>query len=116
MPANLENSAVVTGLKKVSLIPILKKGDAKECSNYHTIPFISHASKVIIKILEAVHKLRTSRCTRWVLKRQRKQRSNCQHSLDHKVTRTFQKNIYFCFIPLTVWITTNCDKLLKRWE
>ena len=41
MPANLENSAVVTGLEKV-FIPILKKGNAKECSNYRTIALISH--------------------------------------------------------------------------
>ena len=39
MPANLENSAVATGLEKVSFIPIPKKGNAKECSNYHTIAF-----------------------------------------------------------------------------
>ena len=53
MPANLENSAVATGLEKVSFIPIPKKGSAKECSNYHTIALISHASKVILKILQA---------------------------------------------------------------
>ena len=53
MPANLENSAVATGLEKVSFIPIPKKGNAKECSNYHTISFISHASKVMLKILQA---------------------------------------------------------------
>ena len=53
MPANLENSAVATGLEKPVFIPIPKKGDAKECSNYHTIALISHASKVMLKILEA---------------------------------------------------------------
>ena len=53
MPANLENSAVATGLVKVSFIPISKKGTAKECSNYHTIARISHASKVMLKILQA---------------------------------------------------------------
>ena len=53
MPANLENSAVATGLEKVSFIPIPKKGNAKECSNYCTIALISHASKVIFKILQA---------------------------------------------------------------
>ena len=52
MPANLENSAVATGLEKVSFIPIPKKGNAKECSYYHTIALISHASKVILKILQ----------------------------------------------------------------
>ena len=53
MPANLENSAVATGLEKSVLIPIPKKGNAKECSNYCTIALISHASKVMLKILQA---------------------------------------------------------------
>ena len=53
MPANLENSAVATGLEKVSFIPIPKKGNAKECSNYHTIVLISHAGKVMLQILQA---------------------------------------------------------------
>ena len=53
MPANLENSAVATVLEKVSFIPIPKEGNAKECSNYCTVEFISHAGKVILKILQA---------------------------------------------------------------
>ena len=53
MTANLENSAVATGLEKSVFIPIPKKANAKECSNYHTIALISHASKVVIKILQA---------------------------------------------------------------
>ena len=52
MPANLENSAVATGLEKVVFIPIPKKGDATECLNYHTIALISHTSKVMLKILQ----------------------------------------------------------------
>ena len=52
MPANLEESAVTTGLENVSFHPIPKKGNAKECSNYHTIALISHASKVMLKILQ----------------------------------------------------------------
>ena len=52
MPANLENSAVATGLEKVSFIPIPKKGNAKKCSNYCTIVLISHTSKVMLKILQ----------------------------------------------------------------
>ena len=52
MPANLENSAVVTGQWSV-FIQIPKKGNAKECSTYHTIALISHASKVMLKILQA---------------------------------------------------------------
>ena len=50
MPANLENSEEAT---ESVFIPIPKKGNAKECSNYHTIPLISHASKVMLKILQA---------------------------------------------------------------
>ena len=53
LPANLENSAVATGLAKSVFIPFPKKGNAKECSNYHTIVLISHASKVMLKILQA---------------------------------------------------------------
>ena len=48
MPANLENSAVATGLEKVHF-----HSDPKECSDYHTITLISHASKVMLKILQA---------------------------------------------------------------
>ena len=53
MPANLENSVVATGPEKSVFIPIPKKGNAKECSNYCTIALISHASKVMLKILQA---------------------------------------------------------------
>ena len=53
MPANLENSTVATGLEKVSFHSNPKKSNAKECSNYHTIALVSHASKVMLKILQA---------------------------------------------------------------
>ena len=53
MPANLENSAVAQDWKRSVSIPIPKKGNAKECSNYRTIALISHASKVMLKILQA---------------------------------------------------------------
>ena len=49
----MENSAVATGLEKSVFIPIPKRGNAKECSNYHTTAFISHTSKVMLKILQA---------------------------------------------------------------
>ena len=52
MPANLENSAVATGLERSVFIPDPKKGNGKECSNYRTIALISHASKVMLKILQ----------------------------------------------------------------
>ena len=53
MPANLENSAVATGLEKVSFHSNSKERQYKECSDYHTIVLILHASKVMLKILQA---------------------------------------------------------------
>ena len=53
MPANLENSAVATGLENVNFHLITKKGSAKECLNYQTIALILHARKVTLKILQA---------------------------------------------------------------
>ena len=57
MPTNLENSAVATllsfGMKSSVFVLIPKKGNAKECLNYHTMALISHASKVILKFLQA---------------------------------------------------------------
>ena len=53
MPANLENSAVATGLEKVSFHSSPKKGNAKECSNYCTNALTSHNGKVMLKILQA---------------------------------------------------------------
>ena len=103
MPANLENSTVATGLKKRSVfIPVPKKGNAKECLNYHTIVLISHTSKVMLKILQArlqqymncelpdVHTgFRKGRGTR-------DQIANICWIIDK--TRELQKSIYFCFI------------------
>ena len=101
MPAYLENSAVATGLEKVIFHPIPKKGNAKECSNYCTTAIISHASKVMLKILQARLQqfnlelpdiqagFRKGRGTRdqianicWIMEK----------------ARELQKNIYFCFI------------------
>ena len=53
MPANLKNSVVATGLKRSVVIPLPKKGSAKECLTYCTIALISHASKLMLKILLA---------------------------------------------------------------
>ena len=53
MSANLENSAVATGLEKFSFHSSPKEGNAEECSNYHTIALISHTSMVMLKILQA---------------------------------------------------------------
>ena len=74
--------------KRSVFIPIPKKANAKECSDYHTIALISYASEVMLKILQArlqtVCEPRTHRCSSWIQKRQRKQRSNCQYLLDHR--------------------------------
>ena len=63
-----------------------------------------------------VHEPRTSRCSSWIQKRQRNQKSNCQHPLITEKAREFQKNIYSASLTmlklLTVWTTTNCGKFL----
>ena len=102
MPANLENSAVATGLEKVSFHSNPKEGHAKECLNYRTTVLISHASKVILKILRA----RLQQYMNYELpdvqagfrkgRGTRDQIANI-HWITEKV-REFQKNIYFCFI------------------
>ena len=102
MPANLENSAVVTGRKRSVFIPVPKKGNAKDCSNYCTIAFISHASKVILKILQA----RVQQYMNWGLPDVqagfRKGRGIRDQIANicwiREKAREFQKNIYFCFI------------------
>ena len=52
MSANLESSAMATGLEKSVFIPVPNKGNAKECSNYHTIALISLAGKITLRILQ----------------------------------------------------------------
>ena len=112
MPANLQNSAVATELEKVSFHSNPKERHAKECSNYHTIALMSHASKVMLKILQArlqqymnceLPDVQAGFNVCWIIEKMRE----------------FQKNIYFCFIDYTkalkVWVTTNW-KFLKRWE
>ena len=109
---------MATGLEKVSFILIPKKGNAKECSNYHTIALISHTSKVMLKILQARlqqyvnHEFPDVQAGFIKGKRNRDQIANIRWII--KKAREFQKNIYFCFIfmpkPLTVWITINCGK------
>ena len=102
MPANMENSAVVTGPEKVSFIPIPKKGNAKESSDYRTIVLISHASKVMLKILQD----RLQQYMNWELPdvqaEFRKGRGTRDQIADiHWIiekARELKKNIYFCFI------------------
>jgi len=119
MPANLQNSAVATEWKRSVFIPIPKKGNAKECSDYCTIALISHASKVMLKILQArvqqygncelpdvkagFRKGRGARDQianiRWIIEKSRVPEKTSVSALS-----TMPK-------PLTVWITINCGKL-----
>jgi len=118
MPANLENSAVPQDWKRSVFIPIPKKGNAKECSNYHTIALISHASKVMPKILQARlqqyvnHELPDVQAgfikdrgpeiklpmSAGSLKKQKSSR------------KTYVSALLTMAKPLTVWITINCGK------
>ena len=88
--------------KRSVFIPIPKKGNAKECSNYHTIAFISHASKVMLEILQARlqqyvnHELPDVQAGFRKGRGTRDQIANIR--LIIKKAREFQKNIYFCFI------------------
>ena len=101
MPANLEHSAVATELEKSVFIPIPKKGNAKECSNYHTIALISHASKVMLKILQARLQHYVNRELPDVQAGFRKGRGTRDQISSIcwiiRKAREFQKNIY-CFI------------------
>ena len=99
---NLENSAMATGLIRPVFIPIPKKDNAKECSNYCKTTFISHTSKVMLKILQAR--------LQWYMNQElpdvkigfikgrgtRDQIANIWWILEK--ARELQKNIYLCFI------------------
>ena len=100
MPANLENSAVATGLERVIFIPVPKKGNPKECSNYCTIALISHASKVMLKILQARLQQYVNCELPDVQARFRKGRGTRDETANIHwiIERESQKNIYFCFI------------------
>ena len=102
MPANLENSAVATGLENVSFIPVPKKGNAKECSNYRTVALISHVSKVMIKIHQARLLQYVNRELPDVQAGFRKGRGNRDQIANIRLimekAREFQINISFCFI------------------
>ena len=101
MPANLENLAVATWLEKSDFISIWKKGNAKECSNYHTIALLWHASKVMLKILQArlQHMNRELSDVQAGFRRGRGTRDQIANICwIIKKAREFQKNIFFCFI------------------
>ena len=100
MPANLENSAVATGLEKGSFHSS-PKGSAKECLNYRTIALISHASKVMLKILQARlqqymnHELQDVQAG---FRKGKGTRLNCQHLLDHlKSKRVPEKHLLLLY-------------------
>ena len=98
--------------KRSVFIPIKKKGNAKECSNYCTVVLISHENPS--SEASAVHELRNSRCTSWIQKRQRNQRSNCQHSLNHRESKGIPEKNCFCFIDYTkAFDCVNHNKLWK---
>ena len=116
LSANLENLAVATGPEKVSFHSNPRKGNAKEYSNYHTVALISHASKVMLKILQA-------RLQRYVncelpdvqagFRKSRGTRDQIAniHSIIEKA-QEFQKNIYFCFIDYA----KDCVDHNKLWK
>ena len=110
--------------KRSVFIPVSKKGNGKECSNYHTNALISHASKIMLKILQA----KIQQYMNWELPDVQDGFRKCRQTRDQianicwiiKKAREFQENIYFCFIdyakPLILWILTNCGKFFKWWE
>ena len=110
--------------KRSVFILIPKKDNAKECSNYCTIVLISHASKIMLKILQAG----LQQYMNWGFPDVQAGFGKGRGSKDEiasicriiEKAREFQKNICFCFIDYTkaliVGITTNCGQFLKRWE
>ena len=109
--------------KRSVFFPIPKKGNAKECSNYRTIALISHASKVMLKILQdrlqqyMNHELPDVQAGFRKGRGTRNQIANICWIIENG--REFQKNIYSALLTmskhLTVWITINCGKFWKRW-
>ena len=114
----MKNSAVVTGLEEVSFIPIPKKGNAKEWSNYHTIALISHASKVMFKILQArlqQYVNREFQRFKLVLEKAEEPEIKLPTSAgSSKKQESSRKTSISALLtmpkPLTVWITINCGR------
>ena len=109
--------------KRSVFIPIAKKGSAKECSNYCTIVLISHACKVILKILQVRFQQYLNRELPDVQDgRLRNQKSNCQHPLDHrKSKRVSEKHLLLLhWLCQSLWLCgsqqTVENSYLKRWE
>ena len=115
MPGNLENSAVATGLEKVSFHSNPKE---RQCSNYHTIALIAHSSKVLLKILQARLQQYMNRELPDVQAGFRKGRGTRDQIANIcwiiEKAREFQKNIYFCFIDYAkAFDCVNHNKLWK---
>ena len=124
MPANLENSSVAAGLEKVSFHSSLKEGQCQRMFKLHTIAVISHASKVMLKFLQARlqqymnHELADVQAGFRKGRGTRDQIANICCIMEK--AREFQKTSISALLtmpkPLTVWITIYCGKFLKRWE
>ena len=120
MPANLENSAVVTGLEKVSFHSNPKEGQCKECSNYDTITLISHTSKVMLKILQArLQQYVNFQMFKLDLEKAEESEVKLPISVGFsKKQESYRKTSISALLtmpkPLTLWITTNCGKFFKR--
>ena len=118
MPANLENSAVATGLEKVSFHSNPKKGNAKECSKYRTIALISHTSKVMLKIFQSRlqqyvnHELPDVQAGFRKIRKTRDQIANICWIIEK--AREFQKNICLCFIDYAT--AFDCVDHNKLWK
>ena len=103
--------------KRPVFIPIPKKGNATECSNYHITAVISHAIKVMLKIFQAiVREPRTPRYSSWIQKRKKNQKPNCQHPFgsqekQENSRKTSTSASLTKLKPWTVWITTNWEIL-----
>ena len=118
MPANLENSAVATGLEKVSFHSNPKERQCQRMLNYRTIALISHASKVMLTILQARLQQYVNRelpDTQAGFRKDRGTRNQIAniHWITEKA-RKIQKNIYFCFIDYVK--TCDCVDHNKLWK
>ena len=120
MPANLENSAVATGLEKVSFHSN-PKGNYKECSNYRTIALISHTSKAMLKILQARHLQYVNHDIPNVQAGFRKGRGTRDQIAGSLIKQDSSRKTSISALltmpkPLTVWIRANYGKFFMRWE
>ena len=99
MQANLENSAMATGLEKVSFHSNPKEGQCQTMFKLPHIALISHASKVTLKILQArLHQYENFQMYKLGLEKAEEQRSNCQHLLDHRESKGIpEKHILHMF-------------------